>query len=381
TDAQKILPYSIACVVFSLMTMVGARLLGKFGPRAVVSAGGVFAGLGVIISSLTTDPWIYALAFGLLLGTGIGFVYSTASPTALKWFPASKTGLISGIVVAGFGMGSAWVAPLARTMIAAIGLQSTMLYLGVGMLVVVVFFAQFLSFPPAGFVPAGTASTASVKAALKDDFTPGETAKTWQFYLLWLAFAFGSGAGLMVIGNLASIVKDQIGMAAMSALAVTALAIGNGGGRVLYGMLSDRIGRKAVLLIAFLLQAGLIFFLSTVDSNTSFMTIPLLMVLVALIGANYGANLAVFPAITKDYFGLKNFAMNYGILYTAWGLGGFMLSQLAGSIKDATGSFKLAYLLAVGLLLIAAVLMAIVRAPQRNEETSPATAQLQPEQS
>lgn len=362
-DSQKSLPYSVACVVFSIMTLVGARLLNKFGPRVVVSLGGLLAGLGVILSSQSTSPWMYTFAFGVLLGSGIGFVYATASPTALKWFPASKTGLISGIVVAGFGMGSAWVAPLARTLIASIGLQTTMLYLGIGMLVVVIAFAQLLQFPPAGYVPAGSAPAKST-AAKKQEFAPSETIKTWQFYLIWVAFAFGSGAGLMVIGNLASIVKDQIGLAAVSAVAVSALALGNGGGRVLYGLLSDKIGRKNVLLIAFIFQAALIFGLSFIVQGSALANVPLLMALVALIGANYGANLAVFPAITKDYYGLKNFAMNYGIVYTAWGLGGFMLSQLAGAIKDATGSFTNAYFLAAGMLVLAAVLTAVLKSPQ-----------------
>jgi nitrate/nitrite transporter NarK len=95
--------------------------------------------------------------------------------------------------------------------------------------------------------------------------------------------------------------------------------------------------------------------------------VPALIVLVVLIGANYGANLAVFPAITKDYYGLKNFAMNYGIVYTAWGLGGFMLSQLASTIKDMTGSFTNAYFLSSGMLMVAAVLMLILRSPQPEE--------------
>jgi nitrate/nitrite transporter NarK len=350
------------------MTMVGARLLAIYGPRIVISAGGVLAGLGVIISSFSTSPLVFSIAFGGLLGTGIAFVYSSASPTALKWFPASKTGLISGIVVAGFGMGSAWVAPLARTLIASIGLQTTMLYLGIGMLIVVVAFAQLLSFPPAGFVPAGSPSAKAAASQKKQDFTTSETVKTWQFYILWITFAFGSGAGLMVIGNLASIVKDQIGLAAVSAVAVSALALGNGGGRVLYGMLSDKIGRKNVLLISFVFQAVLIYCLTLVVKDSALANVPFLMVLVVLIGANYGANLAVFPAMAKDYYGLKNFAMNYGVLYTAWGLGGFMLSQLAGTIKDATKSFNNAYLLSAAMLIVAAVLMAIIKTPQPSEE-------------
>lgn len=370
TETQQSLPYAVAVVVFSIMTFVGARLLVRFGPRIIVSAGGVMAGLGVIIASFSSSPWIFTLAFGVLLGSGIGFVYGSAGPAALKWFPTSKTGLISGIVVAGFGMGSAWVAPLARALMESLGLQTTMLYLGIGMLVVVVGFAQFIQFPPEDFVPEEDSTVKIVEKNPTIDFTVRETTRTWQFYIIWIAFAFGSGAGLMVIGNLASIVKDQIGLPALTAIAVSALAIGNGGGRVLYGMLSDKIGRTNVLITAFLIQAVLISALFFMGANSILSNPPVLLVFVALIGANYGANLSVFPALMKVFYGPKNLATNYGLVYTAWGLGGFMVSQLASTIKDATGSFDNAYLLAAGMLIAAAGLTLILKSPQSSKGIS-----------
>lgn len=242
-DRQKALPYSVACVVFSIMTMAGGRSQDKFAPRVVITAGGILAGLDVIISSLTTFLWMFTFSFGFLLGSGIGFVYGSGTPAAMKWFPAKMTGIICGIVVAGFGMGSAWVAPLAKYLIATQGIQTTLLWLGIGMFVAVVGFVQLLKSPPAVFIPGSGNAAVSSAVVIKVDYTPGEVVKTWQFYVVWLAFAFGAGAGLMIIGSLASIVTRQADLPALSAVAVSVLALGNGGGRVLAG--SSRINSGA----------------------------------------------------------------------------------------------------------------------------------------
>jgi OFA family oxalate/formate antiporter-like MFS transporter len=113
-EADKSWPYAIACLVFSIMMVPAGRLQDKRGPRLVASIGGVLVGLGMILASMTTSYWGYVIGFGVLAGTGFGFGYASATPPAVKWFPASKTGLIAGLVVSGFGLASVYAAPLSK---------------------------------------------------------------------------------------------------------------------------------------------------------------------------------------------------------------------------------------------------------------------------
>jgi len=197
--------------------------------------------------------------------------------------------------------------------------------------------------------------------------------KTWQFYVLWFMYACGAGAGLMIISKLAKIAQDQAGLS-LGFVLVAVLAIGNGAGRIVAGTLSDKIGRKATLFICFSLQAVCILLLSLTSKDSFLANAIVLALLSALIGANYGANLAIFPSVTKDYYGLKNFGVNYGLVFTAWGLGGFMLALLAGKVYDATQAFTFAYYCSAGLLVAAAAITLLVKPPLHKESAQPALA-------
>lgn len=372
TETQKSLPYAIACLVFSVVMVPAGRMQDRIGPRIVATVGGLLVGIGMILASYTTSALGYILGFGVLAGAGIGFGYASATPPAVKWFPARKTGLIAGLVVSGFGLASVYAAPLAKYLTTTYGLPSAMMILGVGFLIIVVALAQLLAVPPKGFVPAGSGETrAGAPAAKAEDFAPLAMLATWQFYVLWFMYACGAGAGLMIISKLAKIAQDQSGMTvSVATLLVSGMAIGNGAGRIVAGMLSDRIGRKLTLFICFVVQALAILALSTASKGSALANVGVMAILAALIGANYGANLALFPSVTKDYYGLKNFGVNYGLVFTAWGLGGFALSLLAGNVYDQTKSFAFAYYCSAGLLTAAALVTFLVR-PPRPKTTTP----------
>jgi OFA family oxalate/formate antiporter-like MFS transporter len=365
TEADRSMPYSVACLAFSLAMVPAGRLQDRIGPRVVATIGALLMGVGMILASMANTPLVYTLGFGLLVGLGMGFGYSSTTPPAIKWFPAAKTGLIAGMVVGGFGLASVYIAPLAEALINAYGVPMTMFLFGVGILVIATGLAQRLKVPPPGYLPAGSVAPAAELASRKIDFTPMEVLRTWQFYVLWFMYACGAGAGLMIISKLAKMVDTQAGLK-LGFLLVACLAIGNGGGRVVAGVVSDKIGRRPTLFGCFLMQAVLILLLSQAKSGNALGSTSVLVVLSALIGANYGANLALFPSVTKDFYGLKNFGANYGLVFTAWGLGGFMLSMLAGKVYDATKTFTFAYECSAALLVAAAAVTFLVKPPHHH---------------
>ncbi|MBN2584632.1 MAG: OFA family MFS transporter [Planctomycetes bacterium] len=370
SEGDKSWPYAVACLIFSLVMVPAGRLQDRIGPRIVATIGGVLVGAGMILASLTTSPMGYIIGFGVLAGAGIGFGYASATPPAVKWFSPARTGLIAGIVVSGFGLASVYAAPLCNWLAGNYGIQNAFMYLGIAFLVVVVSLAQLLLPPkqPLKFANAGGTSPAA-PAVKREDFTAKEMLSSPQFYLLWFMYACGAGAGLMVISKLAKIASQQAGLQ-LGFVLVAVLAIGNGAGRIAAGVLSDKLGRKATMAMCFLLQAVLIVLLSRATTGSVLASTAVLSVICALIGANYGANLSLFPSITKDFYGLKNFGVNYGLVFTSWGVGGFMLAMLAGKMYDKYQSFNVAYYGAVVLLVAAAIVTPLVKSPHHHKEAA-----------
>lgn len=350
-------PYAICCLVFAFSMILAGKCQDKFGPRITSFLGGILVGIGLIWISTTTSYIIWILGFGVLAGIGIGFGYSAATPPALKWFPPKKTGMIAGLVVAGFGLASVYIAPLSQFLLGTYGIQRAMFFYGIAFLIIVCLLSLMLINPPAGYVPEGSvpSSGSGPAKAAQTNFLPSDMLKTGVFYKVWLLYFIGSGAGLMVIGSVASMAKKSMGIYAFIAVAI--MAIGNAGGRITAGILSDKIGRKATLLIMLLFQAILMFVaIPLISSGTS--NAILIVIIATFIGFNYGTNLSLFPSFTKDAWGLKNFGINYGILFTAWGIGGFVMGRLSQMLQASSGSYNSSFITA-GILLIIAVIVAL----------------------
>ncbi|MCL1036152.1 OFA family MFS transporter [Shewanella corallii] len=349
SNADASMPYTVATICFALSLLVAGNLQDRMGPRKVLILGTIMVGLGMIISSFATSPMTLLLSFGVITGCGIGFGYACLSPAAMKWFHPSKKGLVNGLIAAGFGLAAVYLAPLTSVLIEGFGINTSFLILGLGVLAIAVPLACTINNPPADYVPEAPAGYKAKSGSAEVSMGWREMVKTPQFYSLWMMYALASSAGLMVIGNITSIAVKQANLT-QAAFLVVVLAIFNSGGRVAAGILSDKIGGVKTLLLAFIMQGVNMAMFSTYDNEI------MLMVGAALAGVGYGTLLAVFPSITADYYGLKNYGGNYGVLYTAWGVSGFIGPVVAATAVDMTGNYVMAYTICAVMLAVAVVL-------------------------
>ena len=347
-------PYAVCCIVFAFAMILAGKCQDKWGPRITAFIGGLLVSIGFIWISRTTDYVAWIIGFGLVAGTGIGFGYSAATPPALKWFPPARTGLIAGLVVSGFGLASVYIAPLSQYLLGAWGIQKAMLFFGVAFLIVVCTLSMMLINPPSDYLPGEKGAGGMQETGLsKKEAGSGKMMKTRAFYTIWFIYFIGAGAGLMVIGSIAGMAKQSMGELAF--LVVAIMAIGNAGGRIVAGILSDRIGRR-ITLSAMLIFQALLMLVAIPIVGSGHSPAFILVILATLIGFNYGTNLSLFPSLTKDNWGLRHFGTNYGIVFTAWGVGGFVMGRLSQMLQTSTGSYTSSFLTATALLLIGAAL-------------------------
>ncbi len=361
-------PYSLCCLVFAFSMILAGKCQDKFGPRLTAFIGGLLVGAGLIWISQTTSYWAWVLGFGLLAGAGMGFGYSAATPPGLKWFPSSKTGLIAGLIVSGFGLAPVYIAPLSGYLIKTYGVNQAMLVYGLAFIVVVCGLAFFLVNPPAGYVPVETDAKAAAKKGYSPDVPWNEILKTAVFWKMWVIYFVGAGAGLMVISSVAGIAKHSLGEMAFVAVAI--MAIGNAGGRIITGVLSDKFGRNQTILSVHLFQAALMLACIPLVGGESHSGAVVIVLLATLIGFNYGANLSLFPSIAKDLWGFKGYGVNYGILFTAWGVGGFVLSRVSQMMTALTGSMNSSFIVAAILLTLSSMItvtLITAKSPKKDE--------------
>ncbi len=374
TKAETQAVFAAGLALFAIVMVIAGRLLPKWGPRKLAFSGGIVLGLGYLLAGLFggTNFWSIFFFIGIIGGSGIGLAYVVPIAVGMRWFP-DKKGLITGLAVAGFGFGAMLWVKLAGAwgnLITNLGLSTTFTIYGIVFFVTVMIGGIWMVFPPEGWKPEGwnpPEDSKDSKTTKVKDLVSSQMLKTPQYYMILLTFAFGASAGLMSIGlmklfPMQALTASGLSPAAASGIAGTAMAVffslANGFGRIAWGAMSDKLGRRTSIIIMMATQ-GVIVILFQWMAGT-----PALLYLGAtLIGFNFGGNFALFPTITADTFGAKFIGQNYGWVFLAYGIGGIFGPILGGKLGDI-GNFPLAFTICGILCLVAAGIISMVKPPK-----------------
>ncbi len=360
--ADTSLVFTILVFVFALTFIVAGRLQDKLGPFRISVTGAVLNAIGFFMCAYTTSQaWMF-FWLGVVAATGQGFGYATPIPVMAKWFP-DRRGLAVGLAVAGYGGGSAIFGPLGGNwLIPTYGWRATFTTFGIIFFVMGMIGAFLLKNPPVGYRPAGwTPAPAAKAAATAYEFTPGEAIRTPTMYFMWIAYALGTSAGLMVISQLVPFARSKGVPLALATTAIFIGAVGNASGRIFSGWMSDALGRLNVLRLMIGISAVAMFILPHTGGLAA---VPVfLYVMVFVVYWCYGTQLSVNASTTSDFWGTKNAGVNYGILFTAWGVAGIIGPRIGGRMFDIYGNYTYAFYTAGVICAIALVSELIARRP------------------
>ena len=370
--------FSVGLASFALVMVLAGRMLNRWGPQRLAVAGGLTLGMGYILASIGggADFWADCLGVGVIGGAGIGLGYVVPIAVGMRWFPDHK-GLITGLAVAGFGFGAmGWVKFAGEWghMLANYGLATTFILYGFGFAALVLTGSIWMRMPPKGWQPEGFVPAVQTAGAGGEEFSAVEMLRTPQFYLIFFTFAVSAGAGLMSIGLMKLYPMEALQASGYSELEASAIAgtamavffsIANGVGRIVWGVLSDKLGRKRSV-VAMAASQGVVLLLFTTMAGHEY----LLYLGATLIGFNFGGNFALFPALTADEFGNKSVGQNYPWVFLSYGVGGIVFPILGGMLGDM-GNFPLAFTICGIACLLGAGASAIIFPPRRDEAHQP----------
>jgi MFS transporter, OFA family, oxalate/formate antiporter len=381
TKAETQWVFSAGLALFAIVMVLAGRMMPKVGPQKLAFSGGLVLGLGYVLAGLFgaenfTTTFIFV---GIMGGSGIGLGYVVPIAVGIRWFP-DKKGLITGLAVAGFGFGATLWMALADTLgplgggqlLDRIGISNTFIVYGIAYFVIVSIGSIWMVLPtpcwkPEGWKPMGSVRNPKVPAEAVE-YTSSEMLRTPQFYLILLTFTFGAAAGLMSIGLMKlwpeeALTKAGVTPEAASAAATLAMAVFfalfNGLGRIVWGMISDKIGRKLSIIIMMATQGVFVVLFQWMAGNE--ITLYLFAI---LIGFNFGGNFALFAAITADTFGSKYVGQNYGWVFLAYAVGGIFGPVMGGRLGDM-GNFPLAFTICGILCFVAVLTIYLVKPPQK----------------
>ncbi|NLM29522.1 MAG: OFA family MFS transporter [Methanomicrobiales archaeon] len=356
TAGEVLLPFSVFLAFFAIAMPLAGKYIERYGPGRVTIIGGLLTGLGWLIASTASSVEILYIVYGVIGGLGVGIAYGAPVAVAARWFP-DRRGLAVGLTLLGFGFSAFITANAAGALIAAYGVMMTFRIFGAVLATVLVLAAIPLRFPPEGWQPAGWSPPAPGTGTTPVcECDRRAMLRTGTFYGLFLCYFIGCLAGLMAISIAKPVGTEVAGVdAGLATLLVGFFAIFNGAGRPAFGSIIDRTTPRvtAMLTFALIAAASILVWLAP--------GVPAYIVAFAVLWGSLGGWLAIAPAATASYFGTCDYPRCYGVVFLAYGAGAVAGPQVAGFVREATGTyagvFPLVAALAVAGFAIAWLLM------------------------
>lgn len=337
--SESLLPYTVALVFYATLMPITGFVIPRWGSRRVLALGGSLVGLGYGLASFAPSIGWITLCYGVIAGSGVGVAYGVPMAVAARWFPDRK-GLAVGSTIVGFGLSPLLTAPLANRLIEALGVRPTLLILGILFAAVILGIATQLRFPPPDWIPSSPFPRKSTNGPDRSPLTSRRSLpllRNPSFYGLWICYAIGTLVGLSAIGISGPVGEELIGLDPPAAANSVALfAIFNGLSRPLFGWLADRLHPHQVTTGSYgliLLACGLMLLPPQGSLLAYWVTFSLLWFCL-------GGWLAMAPALTLRLFDPERYAQNYGIVFTAYGVGALVGTMIAGQIRDRMGSYS-----------------------------------------
>ena len=378
-----VVAFSINLAMLPIGMLLSGRIADQRGPRPVVLAGALLFGLGMFLTGYASSIYMLYVTFGVMMGLGSGAAYGAIVATSVRWFP-DRRGLASGLAVGALGFGPAVIVPVADKLMTVnpdhpeIAILFTFKALGILFLIIMGLASIIMVNPKKGYLPAGytpPASTTQNAASSGKDITWQEMLVKGRFWLLYVLYAFGAFSGLMIISQAKQIAMglepafpDTAAAAKYAASVVSILALANATGRILWGFISDWIGRIQALALMFLITAVVMFLMPILTTGTMTLIIGAI-----LIGACYGGYLGIFPPICADSFGGKNMGVNYALLFSAFSVAAIIGPTVGARISKELGSYDMAFRLAGGLAALG-VIIAVSMIISAKKPAEPETA-------
>jgi MFS transporter, OFA family, oxalate/formate antiporter len=326
------LPYMTSLVFYSVFMVFTGRYRYKLSLKKWMLLGAVMVGLGWILSSFASHIFLFTLSYGVMIGAGVGIMYGIPMALVADWFPMKK-GLMVGLVLGGFGLSALISAPLARFLIESRGLMPAFLYLGVAFLIILPLLTSLMNSPESSACSVGIENSTTLPGQVDSK----EMVKLRNFKILYFSYFIGTSIGLTMIGLSYPIGVDYMQASPKSvAWMLSVFALCNGLGRPFFGWFTDRFSPLASMRLSF----GAI--LLAVSLMLIFKESSLLVfgISFSLFWFNLGGWLALAPAATLRFYGVCHFSQNYGLMFTAYGVGALFGVLASGFLKDWLGHYQ-----------------------------------------